>query len=74
MFNGHNESNKEFDVIDEEHELLGSFDDRDDALRCGRAAPWFAGNVRIRRDLRIRIVQVRPPCGSRVDAELIQKE
>jgi hypothetical protein len=69
VFNGPNESEKEFEVIDEEGDVLGSFDDRDDALRCGRAAPWFAGNVRIRRDLRFNIVQVRPPYGSCFDAE-----
>jgi hypothetical protein len=50
MFNGHNESGKEFDVIDEDGDVLGSFLDVDDAVKCARAAPWYAGNIRVRRD------------------------
>lgn len=50
MINGTNTSGKKFDVVDEDGEVLGSFDDMADALACGKAAPWFAGQVTIRRD------------------------
>lgn len=51
MFNGQNASGKEFDVIDEDGDILGSFEFHADAVACGRAAPWYAGECNIRRDL-----------------------
>ncbi|CAG9236891.1 hypothetical protein PSP6_700001 [Paraburkholderia tropica] len=54
MFNGHNKSNWEYDVIDEDGDVLGSFDYAQDATRCATSAPWYAGEVRIRRDHKAR--------------------
>jgi hypothetical protein len=53
LINGNNASGKLFDVVDEDGDVLGSFDHISDATECGRAAPWHAGNVNIRRDLSI---------------------
>lgn len=53
LVNGNNASGKKFDVVDEDGEVLGSFDDMGDAFACGKAAPWFAGAVNIRRDVGI---------------------
>jgi hypothetical protein len=50
MFNGTNPSGKLFDVVDEDGAVLGSFDEIGDAVTCGRAAPWWHGQVNIRRD------------------------
>ncbi len=44
-----NASGKAFDVIDEDHDVLGSFDDIADAAACAKSAPWWSGEVRIRR-------------------------
>lgn len=53
LINGNNESGKLFDVVDEDGQVLGSFDHIDDAATCGRAAPWYSGRVNIRRDIKI---------------------
>ena len=53
MFHGNNTSGKEFDVIDEDGDVLGSFDLVGDAQACAKSAPWYAGAVRIRRDFRL---------------------
>lgn len=53
MFNGTNNSGKLYDVVNEDGEVLGSFDEIADAVECGRAAPWHAGEVKIRRDVTI---------------------
>jgi hypothetical protein len=50
LINGDNRSGKMFDVVDEDGDLLGSFDEIGDAIDCGQAAPWWAGCVKIRRD------------------------
>lgn len=50
MFTGNNTSGKEFDTIDEDGDVLGSFDNIGDALACAKAAPWWAGKAQIRRD------------------------
>lgn len=50
MFNGQNNSGKQFDVINEENEVIGSFDDVADAVACGNAAHWSNGKCNIRRD------------------------
>ena len=58
MFHGENNSGKEFDVIDEDGELLGSFNHHGDAVKCLRAAPWFAGECRVRVDKRYSVATV----------------
>lgn len=50
MFTGNNPSQKEFDVIDEDGDVLGSFNEVSDALACAKSAPWWHGTIRIRRD------------------------
>ena len=50
MFNGPNNSGKQFDVINEENEVIGSFDDVAEAVACGNAAHWSHGKCNIRRD------------------------
>lgn len=50
LINGNNQSGKLFDVVDEDGDVLGSFDEIDCAIDCGRTAPWWAGSVNIRRD------------------------
>lgn len=53
LINGTNQSGKLFDVVDEDGVVLGSFDFISEAVECGRAAPWYAGKVNIRRDSKI---------------------
>lgn len=53
LINGNNASGKLFDVVDEDGGVLGSFDHISDAADCGKAAPWYAGKVNIRRDITI---------------------
>ena len=53
LITGTNPSGKMFDVVDEDGDVLGSFDEIGDAVSCGRAAPWWAGQVNIRRDGRL---------------------
>ena len=60
MFNGTNDSGKEFDVLDEEGVLLGSFEAHGDAIACARHAPWYAGKVGIRRDCRFGLANAKP--------------
>ncbi len=50
LINGDNKRGKMFDVVDEDGDVLGSFDEIGDAIDCGKAAPWWAGCVNIRRD------------------------
>ncbi len=50
MFSGKNESGKMFEVINEEREVLGAFDELSDAVACGKAAHWTDGVIDIRRD------------------------
>lgn len=50
LINGDNQSGKMFDVVDEDGDVLGSFDDIGCAIDYGRTAPWWAGSVNIRRD------------------------
>jgi hypothetical protein len=50
LINGNNKSGKMFDVVDEDGDVLGSFDEIGDAIECGHAAPWWTGSVNIRRD------------------------
>lgn len=50
LINGDNQSGKMFDVVDEDGDVLGSFDEIGCAIACGRTAPWWAGSVSIRRD------------------------
>jgi hypothetical protein len=50
MFAGINDSGKEFDVIDEEREVIGSFDDREEASSFASSAPWYFGACNIRHD------------------------
>lgn len=50
LINGDNQSGKMFDVVDEDGDVLGSFDEIGRAIACGRTAPWWAGSVNIRRD------------------------
>ena len=50
MFSGTNPSGLEFEVIDGDGDVLGSFHAHAEALACGRAVPWYAGDCRIRRD------------------------
>lgn len=57
IITGTNPSGKMFDVVDEDGDVLGSFDHIDDAVACGRAAPWWAGLVNIRRDAAMRARQ-----------------
>ena len=60
MFNGTNDSGKEFDVLDEEGVLLGTFEAHGDATACARSAPWYAGRVGIRRDCRFGLAGPKP--------------
>lgn len=53
LINGNNASNKLFDVVDGDGDVLASFDTIREAVECGRAAPWYAGTVDIRRDITI---------------------
>ena len=57
LINGHNKSGKMYDVVDEDGDVLGSFDEIVDAVDCGRAAPWWAGCVNIRRDSSLNAMQ-----------------
>lgn len=50
MFNGQNSSGKQFDVINEDNEVIGSFDDVAQAVSCGNYAHWSHGKCNIRRD------------------------
>lgn len=50
LISGINPSGKLFDVVDEDGDVLGSFDTSSEACDCARAAPWWAGQVNIRRD------------------------
>jgi hypothetical protein len=50
MFTGTNPSGLEFDVIDEDGDVLGSFANFSDACACAKAAPWWHGQTRLRRD------------------------
>ena len=50
MFSGKNESGKMFEVINEEREVIGAFDELAGAVACGKAAHWVEGNIDIRRD------------------------
>lgn len=52
MFNGQNVGGKEFEVIDEDGDVLGSFAECWEAVECGKRAPWYVGKVNIRRDSR----------------------
>lgn len=53
LISGKNASGKKFDVVDEDGDVFGSFNDMGDAVSCGQAAPWFAGEINIRRDIEI---------------------
>ena len=53
MRNGNNASGMLFDVIDEDGDVIGSFDDINQAVSCGRSAPWYCGVCDIRRDVGI---------------------
>jgi hypothetical protein len=57
LISGINKSGKMFDVVDEDGDVLGSFDEIGDAIDCGRAAPWWAGSVNIRRDRSLNATQ-----------------
>ena len=50
MFNGTNPSGKLFDVINEDNEVIGSFDDRSDMIACALSAHWSQGECTVRRD------------------------
>lgn len=50
MRNGNNASGMLFDVVDEDGDVIGSFDDIGEAVSCGRSAPWYHGACDIRRD------------------------
>lgn len=54
MFTGKNESGKMFDVINEEKEVIGSFDEIRDAIACVKSAPWYEGDCDIRRSADLR--------------------
>ena len=60
MFNGNNDSGKEFDALDEEGILLGSFEAHGDATACARQAPWYPGKVGSRRDCRFGLTVAKP--------------
>lgn len=50
MFFGDNVSCSEFEVIDEDFDVLGAFTSCEKAIACANSAPWWHGEVRIRRD------------------------
>lgn len=53
MFNGKNSSGKQFDVVNEENEVIGSFDTVGEAVACAKSAHWLNGVCNIRRDREI---------------------
>ncbi len=53
MYSGKNDSGKQFDVVNEDHEVIGSFDTVSEAVACGKSAHWSEGQCNIRRDITI---------------------